>query len=319
MTTDTMPDRVKLENYDLLFGSTIRGKFALIVGMVLVLITAGYCYVAWGDLPSGIDRPNLPPNLFAAFMICIFGVPGLFVLLIGWKDVRREAFVRRESEVYPHEPWHWDFSWPDNSAADIGLAQAFKGLFGVLMGIGIILPANYFLIREVEFPFSVFGLVVMVLFDLILLISLGTVLNRILVQFAHRGCKLSISEFPLRLGSPIQLTLSPCRAWEDVENLKCTLRCVEEECELRRQTMAGSQVSRGRTVTKVAFQLYAEEQTITGEQIRANEPVTLSFGLPSQSELQTRLAKTPSQHWELIVEGKRPGLDLHKRFLLPVY
>lgn len=319
MSTDQQQTRVKLKDYDLLHGSTIRGKFALIVGTLFVLITAGYCYVAWGDLPTGVKRPSLPPDLFAGFVISIFGAPGLLLTLIGMKDLTRQAYVRRESEVYPNEPWHWDYPWPQNGPADIGLVQTMKGLFGVLMGIGILFPINYILIREVEFPFSVFGLVVIGLFDLILLISLGTVLYRILVQVVHRGSKLGCSQFPLRLGQQAELTLSPCAAMENLEGLTCTLRCVEEQCEARRSSRIGSDVGRGTTVTKHAYQLYSEERSVPADQLRVNEAVRLSFHLPESAELRTRLAETPSQHWELIVQGKRPGLDYYKRFLLPVY
>ena len=47
--------------------------------------------------------------------------------------------------------------------------------------------------------------------------------------------------------------------------------------------------------------------------------IELRFELPADPSLETELSATPPRYWELEVRGKRAGLDLDARFLVPVY
>ena len=319
MATAQLPQATTIKDYEPLNSSTIRGKFAVGLGLFLVLLTGGLWYVAWGDLPSSIDRPNLPPNMFAGFMFCFFGAPGLFLVALGALDLRRQSRVRHERELYPNEPWRWDHSWSTDATTDIGLRQVSQGLLAWMMGLGIIVPVNYVFIAEADFSFAAFGLLVLGLLDLILLLSFGTMIYRILAQLLHGRGRLRYQQYPLRLGERAELSLQPHAAFDDVEELKVTVRCVEEQCEARRTTGNTSDAGRATTVRKIGLQHYSVEQTIPGDDVRSSEAVPLTFELPDAPELQSRLSEVPSTHWELLVVGKRPGIDFNKRFLLPVY
>jgi hypothetical protein len=284
------------------------------LGSFFVLLTAFFWYVAWGELPSSIERPNLPPNLFAAFTFCFFGAPGLFLLALGIVDLRREAHVRQERELYPHEPWRWDYGWDTNGTSDIGLRQSMKGLVGVILAVGIVAPINCVFISEADFSLAIVGFVVLGLFDLILLLSLGTVLYRIITQVVHGRARLKFQHFPLRLGERVELALQSHPAFDDVQELTATLRCVEEQSEARLTTRTGSGSGKTTTVTKVGLQRYCEKNTISDDEVRS-----FTFELPADPDLQTRLSEVPSLHWELLVVGKRPEGDCQKRFLLPIY
>jgi len=305
-----------LRDYEFLTGSTLRGGVA--VGAFLLLLMAGFAWVAFGDLPRGVEAPKLSPAVFTAFGACLFGAPGLFVLSMGLGDLRRNARVREGRRRQPAEPWRWDYTWPDRDAPDVGLAQACKGAVGCLVGIGIVVPINYVTLFEADPPFAYFAQFGVGFFDLLLLLSLGTVLHRIAAQIRHRGVTLRLQETPLRLDRRAHLTLLPHPVLADVEALDCTLRCVEEVCEARRHGRVGPEVSPGTTVTKAALEHYAEQRRI---ELRggAGSGATLRFDLPEDAQLRTRLTDAPSLHWELMVEARRPGLDLAKRFLLPIY
>ena len=58
MATAQLPQATTIKDYEPLNSSTIRGKFAVGLGLFLVLLTGGLWYVAWGDLPSSIDQTN---------------------------------------------------------------------------------------------------------------------------------------------------------------------------------------------------------------------------------------------------------------------
>jgi hypothetical protein len=73
-------------------------------------------------------------------------------------------------------------------------------------------------------------------------------------------------------------------------------------------------------VTTVGYERYREQRTLDSFTLqRGPFGVELMFDLPDDAELRTRLSDRPPLYWELVVDGDRPGIDYHKRFLLPVY
>jgi hypothetical protein len=309
----------RISGYEPLHGSTMRGGFALGVGVVLLLITASLCWVAWGDLPPSIDRPTVPPNVFAAFAFCFFGATGLFLTCVGVLDLRRAALAARQREIFPHEPWRWDYAWNDRTARDISLRQAAQGALGLTLGLGVIAPLNYVVLYKVDSSFRIFPLCIVGLFDLLLLISLGTVVYRIAAQVVHGRAKLRLADFPLRLGERAELSLAPLAGLRNAQELQCTLRCVEEQCEARRGPNTRPDAGRTTTVNKIGIEHFCAARTLAGDELRPDESLTVAFDLPGDATLQTRLSGTAPLYWELVLEAKRPGIDLYKRLLLPVY
>lgn len=319
MSATLLPTPVKIEGYEPLHGSTIRGKLALGFGLLLLGLTVGLCYVAWGRLPSGVARPTAPAPLISLFAIGCFGLPALLLLWVGVADLRQTRRVRQGRVLFPHEPWRWDYAWTGQRTGDIGLRMAGWGLIGWILGVGIVAPINYVALAERGDSFAVVKLLAVGLFDLFLLLSLGTVVYRVAVRFWHGSGTLTLSQFPLRLGESATLTLQPLAALNNVQELRCTLRCVEEPCEARQSHHAGGESARGRTVTKIGLQRYADELTLAGADLARNAPLPLTFELPDERSLRSQLSDWPPRHWELVVQGKRPGPDLEQRFLLPVY
>jgi len=316
MATIQSTQPVRIAGYEPLVGSTMRGRAALSIGLLLSAITGGLLWVAWGDLPSGVERPNVSPELFSMFVLGPFGAPGFFLTLLGILDVRRDARVRNERQVYPSEPWRWDFRWRGPEVSDIGLKQASRGLFALLLAVGVIGPVGYFAFTA-EAPWS--ARMVVGIFAVLLSLSLGTVVYRFAAQLIHGRSRLRFDRFPLRLGEPIELTLVPSGSLADVRDLRFTLRCVKEQFEKRRTTGAGHQNGSHTTTTTIAFERHHDEATVERPDFAASQAIHVSFQLPDVPELATHLSHDPPQYWELSVVGERPGVDFQKRFVLPVY
>lgn len=313
MNTTITSEPRSISGYEGLVDSTIRGTSALVFGGLLAGIGLFYSWVAWGDTPESIPRPNVSDNLFGAIAVGIFAIPGLFLLTMGIRDKFAEFRVAGIREQFPDESWRWDFPTAGHELLDIGLRQATKGLLAALMGTAII-GVMTAVIWTVDAP--IFAKIGISLFIGLMLLSLGTVAYRIFIQVVHGRSRLRLADFPLRLGQAVELELIPKKPIDDLEDLHCTLRCVEEQF-IATQTNNGGR--RTRTTRLVARAMYVAEQTLPQESLRGGRAIRLAFELPDDPELRSRLSETPPLYWDLTCAGSRPGADFEKRFLLPVY
>ena len=83
--------------------------------------------------------------------------------------------------------------------------------------------------------------------------------------------------------------------------------------------VAFSETVRGVKVSRAVSCLHAEERVIDAAQLDPKRAQALEFALPDDAALRTRLWDSRSWHGELLFEGKRPGLDVARRFVLPIY
>lgn len=292
-------------------GGAIRGKAACVVGLLVLAIAGGFCYVAWGELPTGTKRPTVSPELFTGIAVGIFGMPGLYMLVRGLIDNWYLAQARRGEAFYPDEPWLWDYRWNSLSTGDIQWRQHFKAVTGLLLGICIMVPFHWLVIEE-ELPW--FVLAGLILFDICMLLAAGTIVARIARELAHGRSRVSYTHFPLRLGEMVKLQLEAANRLDDLQSLRYTLFCIQEECITRKHGSSN--------VTEcVARPLYEVQQELDKNSLfsLAGGTLPLEFELPDSPDLATQLSAKMPRYWLLQVEGKRSGLDYEKRFLLPIY
>ncbi len=289
----------------------MRGKSALLVGFLLMALSVGFCYIAWGPLPTDSKRPNVSPELFTGIGVSMFGLPGLFLFLFGLVDSWRIAQARRGEAFYPNEPWQWDYRWNSQSAPDIQWWQHRKALVGLLVGTCIMVPFHWLAIEE-EFPW--FVLAGLVFFDLLVLCGIVTMMTRIARDLFHGGSQVQYTQFPMRLGETAELTLKSAGRLEDLRDLHATLFCVQEE------TITTGHGNK-QTTRCVARALYSAGQELDVSSISnlGGSEISVQFQLPSTPEWSSELSAMKPRYWLLHVEGDRPGLNFEKRFLLPVY
>jgi hypothetical protein len=316
-TTQAPRDSVRIQNYEALTGSTIRGKFALILGFALLNLAGLMCLAAWGGLPSDVAPPNVPPLAFTWIALAFFGLPGIFLMLLGGRDLASDLRVAKEKPLRPNDPWRWDHAWDAAETSDTNLSRVLWTIGGCVIAVSIIAPFNYFAWSE-DLPW--FALAGIGLFDLFGLLGVGTAAYRLLAELRHGRSRLRYAAFPLRLGAQARLTLLPAGRLDDVRRLRCTLRCVEERYEARTSGSHAETVGAARTVSVAGYERHRDEQTLDAFAAQSGAwGIELAFDLPDDPELRTRLSERPPQYWELVVDGERPGVDYHKRFLLPVY
>jgi hypothetical protein len=309
-TIEASPPGVSIPGYEPLSGATISGKAALIFGLGLCAVAGGLCWLAWGDLPFSIEKPSVSPMTMASIALGIFGLCGVYLFLRGAVDVYQDNRRDARKVQHPQQPWQWDYLWNEYETTDLGLRTAVRGVVATLLTIGFLIPFHVLIFTE-KLPW--FALAGMVFFDVVMLLVAGTVGYRILSVLVHGRSRLRYASFPLRLGKSARFTLVPSGRLDDIPSLRCTLRCVEERIETR-----GTGKQR-RTIV-VGYARYAAEQEIENFALQGGGGVEIEFELPDDDgALRSRLSDRPPQYWELVVEGKRPGIDYNKRFLLPVY
>lgn len=307
-----------IPGYEPLTGSTIRGSAALAIGGFLILLTGLLWWVAWGDLPEWVDKPNVSPMAFTLITFGSFGMIGLYLLALGIIDSVKKISKENKKKLRPGEPWYWDYSWDSAESADISFRQTLKRFLGLTLAAGIVLPLNYVAFTKAS---STMPKVVVGVFDALLLLSFATLCYRLLAYLIHGRSKVRYNRFPLALGEEVQLTLLAGSAIENLEQLSCTIRCIEEQYQQRQTPAAHTAGSAGTstTVELVGIERFSKTTELGALELAAGAAPTLVFELPQDPELRSRLTDQPALYWDLIVKGKRSGVDYHKRFLLPVY
>ncbi|MCA9504979.1 MAG: hypothetical protein H6748_14430 [Spirochaetaceae bacterium] len=313
-------DARRIPGYEPLVSSTIRGGTALGIGLFLVSLCVGAAWVAFGDLPAGVERPNVSPAVFMTVVGGIFGMPGLYLIGQGLVDRRGEARRRRARASRPDEPWLWDHAWHVDGAADLSLRQAVSGALGLGLAVAILVPLHLVFLGEEGPRDALLPTFVLGLFDLLVAISFLTVVHRLAYRFVRGAAHVRFGRFPFRLGERATLRLEPHAAWSRAQDVVAVLRCVEETCEARRGANGPGGDGPTTQVSKVGLEHCRLEQRLPEAALRSGHGVELVFDLPDDACLGTRLGDRPSWHWELtILTGPEGARRERARFLVPVY
>lgn len=317
MQTEETPAGVKIQGYEPLVSSTIRGGAAVFAGLICVAVAGFIVFVAWGNPPRSWPKPSVPHWVLGVTGVGVFGLPGLGVLLLGIADLiaagRRKGLQARHAD----EPWKWDYGWRQDAAEDVSLKQVLRGVCAVGMAVAILVPIH--LVAAGKAPWPVF--VGLGFFDLLILMSFGTVLYRLAVQLKFGKARLRPATFPLRLGERAVLRWQPGQAEAALESLTVKLQCVQERYRSHRE--ASSSAEGSTTVVNLdGYEMHGESVELpTPSEVRGRVAggATFEFDLPANAALSTRLSDYPMRYWQIEMTGKGPGLDYQKRYILPVY
>jgi hypothetical protein len=296
-------------------GTVLFGAMFVAVGAVIAFIVTNFEAVQ----PSPATRPV---GLGFAGM---FAAGGLLIVLSGLTDSLR----RRSRAPVGSPPWRIDHPWREVTHHENGTAQPASVLDRILRTLWLLfflaliaaLHLPLFLHPEhIEGYGSIGGLVVelsgrtvmwivLIIFDLIALLVLGTlVLSAVQrLRFGRRSFRLLT--LPTWTGGTLSAELSFSRGLPAVGPTRCTLHCVDES---RQADTTGSTTPDDSLVS-----VYREVQELdtAGTKLRR---LRVEFEIPPDAP-GTRLSEAPRIFWRLDFRVPAMGPDYQGEFLVPVY
>lgn len=301
--------RERLRNHETLARTTIKGRGAILFGAVFVGMGAMIFLLAGGIIPTE-EGPANAPLWLVGVCAAVFALPGAWVMCYGVATSIGDARVRRQQERFPDSPWCFDYAWREwgTTYSDSGTIRQtcfFLLVAGGLMSIGHFVA--YEGGRGLWFLWIGLGL-----FDLFLVYGVFYLVRAMLRRLLYGRSRLRFDRFPFRLGERLDVTWLRPRGMGHGSQMTCTLRCVEEAFE-----STGSEG--GQAV--VAYATYVDQRTVEPPMDRSSAfaEVPLSFQLPVDAALETRLRDHPPRYWQLEIKSATRGVDYLARFLVPVY
>lgn len=279
--------------------------------MLLIFIGVGVAIFSFG-LAGTVGpykeslRSNGDPRFFLAMMAfgTVFALVATRMLQVVLTGAEQEL-ARKRLQGKKGPPWTWDYPWrpqgmpPDYVVGSGGLVLgpvaflAFIGLFNIAWG-----SPSWFL-KGLVLLFDLFGL--LVLYDIL----------RALVQwlrFSHPT--IAWKTFPAFLGERLEATVRFPRALHPNGPVQVTLRCVEDEWNVRQR-------QNGQERQLEAMAIYSEEHELPlpdGPLRQLDLALDLPTGQPG-----TDLAKQEATYWQLVLRVPTVGPDFDTLFLAPVY
>lgn len=275
----------------------------------------GIPFMAAGGIPGlimlngGGNSSRHAPIWIVGVVVGVFFLSGLFFFVHGIHGMIRKAAWKRAAARMPGEPWLYDHHWCREGIAYSAFDEMLKRLLAVLGWNLFLVPFAWVGLHGPR-PFLVFaGL--FALFGLFLWYRWWTMLLDLL---RYGNSYLSYEGFPYSLGGPLRAQLRTPRHVEKIDELKLTLRCVQEKY----VTTRGA--DNRRTTQVVCYELYRDVATLDHARLAsfAGGPIPVEFRVPADQP-QTNLAATPPTYWEIEANGKAQGVDYQAFFLAPVY
>lgn len=286
------------------------GTFVTTAAIVLLLL-------GLAALPAPLRVPEAarPMLLVLSGMVGVLGVPAL---ASGVKLVLLGKPRMKANQGIPDGPWIDDYPWDPSGASDdtrSGVAATMVPAV-LVAGFGLV----FILARPLAGEGGPAGLVKLVLGIVgwamvgIGLILAGRAAYLLARRLRYGRSRLRFEGFPFRLGSTLRATLEPGRTVLHYERMTCTLRCIQEEFEVRGH-------GANREWAHVCYQIWADTLELEGpgELIGGGAGLPVTSQLPDRPDLATSLSQSPPRYWELEVHAKTRGVDYRARFLAPVY
>lgn len=249
---------------------------------------------------------------------------------------------RRLMARYGSLPWTRDYPWdPDGytvAGPRITLITAIAGLFWLVMcniPLILLLRGVTGLSTDTAFKFIMVPLSFLTSLFFIYFLTIRPVAR----YLRHGSSRLLFDHAPFLTGSTLKASLKPSRALGHFDTFTLTLRCIQptymsdEGGRIQKVISANTSDSDDdrRTRFRQVFiaQLAAHDITLDAS------PLPFQFNIPADappSLLSQRVADYSDddqlnnvplpdglRYWELVAHGKRPGVDYHASFLVPVY
>lgn len=303
--------RRRLRNFEGRTTVPVQGWGAIFIG--LLFAGAGSIPLIIGVGMMALNtQPTNPPGWVVAVAGTIFIIFGLAAFANGVRGLFRRRRARRAYLAGATAPWDWDYSWNRAGARDDVWRRALRRFIWIAFLVLFLSPFHYLLMTIESTTFRVLGGLFLLVFDAAVLFTFASAVKAVMQGLKYGRVFLQYEQFPMLLGRPASVRLLLDRHVA-AGNVTCTLRFIEETIEV-------SHAGRGKTSRQYVFdQLYEEKRTaplVLG--VDGRQAARIEFQLPS-GDYSTRLNTDEPRYWLLEAEAATPGVDLHVRFLLPVY
>ena len=303
--TEPQLGRRVLSHYKPRTQSELTGWPAIAIGLLLVM--AGFVMV--GLAQSWFEPSTMPVDrgwLFTGLGL-FFCLAGLGFVMPGLSSLRRQQKLARLKQTQGAMPWLWDYRWQQSGHSGLGLKAVAQHFFAALFVSLFIGPIyGYFLTRPDPHPFLY---AMGALCALCMLGFFGFVGYRFIQAVKYRAVHLQYGQFPSRLGQTARFRLVNLPEHLLGQELEVTLRYIEDEIEV-----SGRGSNRHKRV--VPYVVCELKQKVT---FQTPGPLTLSFDLPRESRLQTKLSQHPARYWDLEARCAASGINFKDHYLIPVY
>jgi hypothetical protein len=287
--------------------TTIDGWKSVLFGLMFLLPGVAVVASALNFARTHIEGPPWMIALIGPF----FALAGAFLIIHGLRGVARRAAYKRQIAAQPGQPWLADYPWHREGIK----FSAFNTMVSrLLQAIGWYV----FLLPFFWVGWNVHGMGRVFLFGALFFAVVGLYFwirwfRMVGLLLRYGNSFLFFDSFPYFMGGQVQARLKAPKHFDTLQELKVTLRCVQEKYVTR-----GSGEDRNSSV--VCYLIYEDSASFTREQIAgaSSSYLPISFRLP-ENQPETHLADTPPTYWEIEAKGKGSSADYVAYFLLPVY
>ena len=275
-------------------------------GAGLVPLAMSIPFTAVGVLAL-IFLPRQAPHQVLPWVFgAIFSLAGVFLFTMGLSGLRTAAVgkVRPEKEK---EPWRSDNRWNSNGARPDAPGRSFAGVLGAVLFLLLIGAFNVMWTVRKDFSAWVVVTIILVVFDSLGLLMIGSLLVAIVQRIRAGAPRLSWRKFPFFTGEPFEASFASGRGLHVTAPVRAVLRCVEQ---------VTGEDKEGRPEVQ-PYAIYAESKTFEPPDGRLST-FDVSFAVPANLP-GTDLSKEKSTYWLLEIRAPLAGPDFSTQFLIPIY
>ncbi len=175
-------------------------------------------------LPGQAPRQILP-YVFGA----IFALAGLLVFSMGISALRAAAAAAQGDRQT--EPWRSDNAWDPRGARPDAPGRSFTGCLGGVLFLLLIGVFNVLWTVRKDISALVVVTVILVIFDALGLLMLGSILVAVLQRVRAGSARLSWRKFPFFTGERFEVSFVCGRPLHVTGPVRATLRCFEQALE----------------------------------------------------------------------------------------
>ncbi len=275
-------------------------------GAGLVPLAMSVPFTAVGVLVL-IFLPRQAPHQVLPWVFgAIFSLAGVFLFTMGVSGMRAAAAGRARPEKQK-EPWRSDNRWNSNGARPDAPGRSFAGVLGAILFLLLIGAFNVMWTVRKDFSAWIVVTIVLVVFDSLGLLMIGSLLVGIVQRIRAGSPSLSWKKFPFFTGERFEASFASGRGLHVTAPVRAVLRCVEQVVEKDNE---------GRPETH-PYAIYAETKTFEPPDGRLST-FDVSFAVPATVP-GTDLSKEESTYWLLEVRALLAGPDFSTQFLIPIY
>ncbi|MGI9534557.1 MAG: hypothetical protein ACR2NW_06370 [Thermodesulfobacteriota bacterium] len=290
--------------------TTIHGWRSVLFGLPFAAAGVFIILISFNIIPTPDNKFHVPRYMVARIG-GLFLMAGLFLEIHGLLTLNYKS----KKELINTSVWNNDYNWDPREITDRSRSDLIKFFFSTIFLIIFLIPFHLFIFKFLEeSKITYFPKVLIGIFDLAVLIIVGTYFYNFLRYLKYGSSSLRFNQFPYFLGNNLDVTFIMSKPIKGADEIKATLQCIEEKYEIR-----GSGDNRKSVV--VSYHIYSDTLKLTNYSVGNYGPlqIPIKFDLPEGDQYRTELTNRPPRYWELELKAVTPGIDFIKTFLVPVY